>query len=146
MASEKYLEYESTKNNIEKSKKAFAKAILEKERLITKTMPSAINYDKDTVMSSRDDNPLESYVISSETKHLDEIIAKHRQNLSDWSVLLEYQEKELRKSQDKYDIIYTMRCIDCMGINKIARVMNYSKSQVYRILKQIYKRCDKMRK
>ena len=141
-----YLEYEQTKDNLERAKKLFAKAILEKERLITKTMPSAITYDKDTVMSSRDDNPLESYIISSETKHVDELIAKYRQSLSDWSVLLEYQEKELRKSKDKYDIIYTMKCIDCMGINKIARIMNYSKSQVYRILKQIYKTCDKMRK
>lgn len=141
-----YLEYENTKENFNNAKKLFAKAILEKERLITKTMPSAITYDKDTVMSSRDDNPLETYVISSEAKHVDEMIAKYRQSLSDWSVLLEYQEKELRKSQDKYDIIYTMKCIDGMGINKIARVMNYSKSQVYRILKQIYKRCDKMRK
>ena len=141
-----YLEYEQTKDNLERAKKLFAKAILEKERLITKTMPSAITYDKDTVMSSRDDTPLESYIISSETKHVDELIAKYRQSLSDWSVLLEYQEKELRKSKDKYDIIYTMKCIDCMGINKIARIMNYSKSQVYRILKQIYKTCDKMRK
>lgn len=141
-----YLEYERTKDNLERAKKLFAKAILEKERLITKTMPSAITYDKDTVMSSRDDNPLESYIISSETKHVDELIAKYRQSLSDWSVLLEYQEKELRKSKDKYDIIYTMKCIDCMGINKIARIMSYSKSQVYRILKQIYKRCDEMRK
>lgn len=141
-----YLEYEQTKDNLERAKKLFAKAILEKERLITKTMPSAITYDKDTVMSSRDDNPLESYIISSETKHVDELIAKYRQSLSDWSVLLEYQEKELRKSKDKYDIIYTMKCIDCMGINKIARIMSYSKSQVYRILKQIYRRCDEMRK
>lgn len=141
-----YLEYEQTKDNLERAKKLFAKAILEKERLITKTMPSAITYDKDTVMSSRDDNPLESYIISSETKHVDELIAKYRQSLSDWSVLLEYQEKELRKSKDKYDIIYTMKCIDGMGINKIARIMNYSKSQVYRILKQIYRRCDDMRK
>ena len=141
-----YLEYEQTKDNLERAKKLFAKAILEKERLITKTMPSAITYDKDTVMSSRDDNPLESYIISSETKHVDVLIAKYRQSLSDWSVLLEYQEKELRKSKDKYDIIYTMKCIDCMGINKIARIMSYSKSQVYRILKQIYRRCDEMRK
>ena len=141
-----YLEYEQTKDNLERAKKLFAKAILEKERLITKTMPSAITYDKDSVMSSRDDNPLESYIISSETKHVDQLIAKYRQSLSDWSVLLEYQEKELRKSKDKYDIIYTLKCIDCMGINKIARIMNYSKSQVYRILKQIYRRCDDMRK
>ena len=76
----------------------------------------------------------------------DESLNTLRQLLEDRKLLLEMKETELRKSQDRYDKIYVYRFVDGYGINKVARTLNYSKSQVYRILDQIQKRCDKMRK
>lgn len=142
---EKYLEYERIKERYINFQARFADALLEKERLLTKTLPNTIRYDRDHVLASVDGNPLEDYMIAVEDKGLEDKLSHYRQNLKDWRVLLEIKEEELRKSQDKMDKIYVMRCIDRYGINRIAKIMSYSRSQVYRILARIYKRCDTMR-
>lgn len=142
---EKYLEYERIKDRYNNFQALFAQVLLEKERLLTKTLPNAIRYDREKVLVSVDGNPLENYMIAVEDEGLEEKLSQYRQNLKDWRVLLEIKEGELRKSQEKTDKIYVMRCIDGYGINRIAKIMSYSKSQVYRILDKIYKRCDKMR-
>ena len=76
---------------------------------------------------------------------LDKDLASVRQILIDRVQLVKMKEEELRKSQDKYDRIYVNRFLDGYGMNRLARVNNYSKSQIYRILEQIKARCDKMR-
>ena len=65
---ELYLEYERIKNKYAAVQEQFAQALMEKERLFTRTLPSAIRYDKDKVQNSVDDNPLEDFVISAEEK------------------------------------------------------------------------------
>ena len=142
---DKYLEYEGIKERYESFQQLFAKILLEKERLLTKTLPNAIRYDGLKVQSSIDGNPLEEYVLSVEDEELDLKLNRYRQSLSDWKFLLDLKEKELRESKSAIDKIYTMRAIDGYGINRIAKAMCYSRSQVYRILNKIEKRCDKMR-
>ena len=66
--------------------------------------------------------------------------------MKDWEILLRLKEKELRSSPVISDKVYLYRYVDGYRIGKIACLINYSKSQVYRILKQIDKKCDKMRK
>ena len=109
---ELYLEYERIKNKYAAVQEQFAQALMEKERLFTRTLPSAIRYDKDKVQNSVDDNPLEDFVISAEEKELDGKISRFRTLLDDWRVLLEVKEAELRKSKDIFNIIYVMRYID----------------------------------
>ena len=140
-----YPEYEQYKARYNDLQNIFASFLLEKESLFTKTLPNAIRYDKDRVQSSIDGNMLESYVIKLEDSRIDEKLDHVRQTLQDWEILLDAKERDLRKSQDKYDRIYTFKYLDGYGINKIAKILSYSKSQIYRMLKQIDKRCDKMR-
>ena len=141
-----YLDYEECKIKYAQLQIQFNQVLTEKERLFTRTLPNAIRYDKDHVQSSPDSNVLEDYVVALEESKIDESLGRLRQLLEDRERLLELKEKELRKSRDKDDKIYRFRFLDGYGINKIARTLNYSKSQVYRILSQIEKRCDKMRK
>ena len=61
MTEERYLEYECIKAKFVDLQEQFAKVLLEKERLFTRTLPSAIRYDKDKVQCMPDDNPLERY-------------------------------------------------------------------------------------
>lgn len=56
--------------------------------------------------------------------------------------LLEIAEKDLRKSHNIYDIIYTFKWVDQMRPKEIYRRldlmgMNYSTSQIYEITKRI---------
>ena len=135
-----YLEYERFKVKYNDLQERFALILMEKERLFTKVLPSAIRYDKDRVQSSIDGNPLENYVISLDEENIDEKLTQLRESLKDWEMLLKMKEKELRASHAIPDKIYVYRYIDGYGINKIAKTISYSKSQVYRILNQIDKK------
>ena len=141
-----YLEYEAYRVKFLDLQEQFNHFLTEKERLFTRAMPNAIRYDKEHVQSSNDSNPLEEYAIALDEQKIDENLSRLRQLLEDREKLLNMKEMELRKSQDKFDRIYVNRFLDGYGINRLARSHNYSKSQVYRILGQIQKRCDKMRK
>ncbi len=140
---EKYVEYERIKERYNRLQGLFANVLLEKERLLTMTMPSAIRYDKDPVMNSIDQNPLEKYMEKVEDEGLDEKLSKYRQYLKDWGMLLTIKEDELRKSKQKHDRVYVLRIIEGYNIGRVARITNYSRSQIYRILKQIYRELRK---
>lgn len=135
-----YVQYEQYKARYNDLQNIFASLLLEKERLFTQTLPNAIRYDKDNVQSSIDGNVLETYVIRLEDSGIDERIDKLRQTLSDWEILLDAKERDLRKSKDKYDRVYTFKYLDGYGIKKICKIMSYSRSQTYRIINQIEKK------
>ena len=135
-----YPEYEQYKARYNDLQNIFASFLLEKESLFTKTLPNAIRYDKDRVQSSIDGNMLESYVIKLEDSRIDEKLDHVRQTLKDWEILLDAKERDLRKSQDKYDRIYTFKYLDGYGIKKICKIMNYSRAQTYRMIGQIEKK------
>ena len=140
-----YPEYERFKVRFASMQERFADVLLEKERLFTKTQPNAIRYDKDQVQSSIDGNMLEDYVISLDEEQIEEKLAKLRQSLQDWEILINLKEKELRKSKVMHDRIYVYKYLEGYGINRISKELNYSRSQVYRILRQIEKRCNILR-
>lgn len=135
----KYPEYEQCKRKYSDLQKAFVRILLEKEKLITQTMPRAIQYGKDKVDNNIDDNPLEDYVISVEEKDLDRKISKLRRHMMDWKLLLDAKEEELRASAAVLDRVYVSRYLDGLSINQIGRLLNYSRPQIYRKLSQIQK-------
>ena len=132
-----FLEYERAKNKYVEAQKRFDEVLTEKERLLTRTLPSAIRYDKDVVQSSPTDSPLDDYIIQMEQKELYERIKELRAVLEGRERLLQIAEQELRKSHDKMDIIYLRKYVDRWHPHKISKDLNYSKSQVYRLLSQI---------
>ena len=132
-----YPEYEKTKWKYNHLQEVFASILLEKEGLFTKALPNAIRYDKDRVQSTVDGNPLEEYVISVEG--IDDRLDALRQRISDWEILLECKERQLRPSPDRYDRIYVLRYIDGCSVKRICKILSYSRSQVYKILNQIKK-------
>lgn len=141
-----YLEYERYKVKYNGIQWRYSQILLEKERLFTNTQPSAIRYDKDKVQSSVGGNMLDNYVISLEEKRIDQKLNILRKSLKNWQTLLDLKERELRRSKSTIDRIYVLKYIDGQEISKIADLTHYSKSQIYRILRQIEKRCDNMRK
>lgn len=137
---ERFIEYERCKAMYGKLQKAFERALLEKERLFTRTLPSAIRYDKDKVQSTVDVNPLEDFVINCEDKELEERIARYRQHLKDWGMLLDIKETELRQSRILLDRVYVCRYLEGLSIKRMCGILNYSRPQVYRKLSQLNKK------
>ena len=135
-----YLEYEALKAKYRRIQEQYDAVLTEHERLFTKTLPSAITYDKDTVMTSPSADMLANYVIAEEEKGIDDQIRKLRRLLKERRRLLMAKEEELRMSKNKSDIIYTLKYLDGFGVHKIANTLHYSVSQVYRTLEKIEKR------
>ena len=146
MRGERYTDYESYLVRYEHIQAQFVRVLLEKEKLLTRTLPSAIRYDKDKVQNTIDDNPLEDYIISVEEKELDVKIARLRRHLDDWRVLMDVKEGELRKSQVLIDRVYVMRYLDGLSVNKICRIIHYEKTRVYELLTEIAKNGKKRKK
>lgn len=140
MNSERYLDYERYKAKFTELQESFAKVLLEKERLFTRTLPRAIQYDKDKVQNTIDGNPLENFVITAEEKELDVKIAKYRQEMSDWKLLLDIKERELRQSRAMLDRVYVCRYLDGCSIKRMCGLLSYSRPQIYRKLSQLNKK------
>ena len=135
-----YIEYEQYKCKYLDLQEQFNHFLTEKERILTKTFPNAIRYDKEKTSSSNDGNPLEDYVVELEEAKIDESLDRIRQLIDDRKRLLDLKEQELRMSQDLYDKVYRMRFLDGYGINKVAKILHYSRAQIYRINDQICKK------
>lgn len=146
MKGERYTDYESYLVRYERIQVQFVRVLLEKEKLLTRTLPSAIRYDKDKVQNTIDDNPLEDYIISVEEKELDVKIARLRRHLDDWRVLMDVKEQELRKSQVLIDRVYVMKYLDGLSVNKICRILHYEKTRIYELLTEIAKNGKKRKK
>lgn len=135
-----YPEYVQYKSKYEELQNRFASLLLEKEKLFTDTFPRGITYDKDKVQCMPDDNPLERYAVTMDEKQIDEKLDTLRRQIKDWSILIEFKERELRKSKDIPDRIFTLRYLDGVSVSRISSIISYSKKQIYRILGKIEKR------
>ena len=132
-----YPEYEEAKARYIEAQRIFSEALWEKERLFTMTQPNAIRYDKDKVQISPSGSILDKYVEALEEQGIDEKLTTFRQLLDDRERLLKIKECDLRASSDRFDRVYSMKFLDGMSINQIAKRMNYSRRQVYRIFNEI---------
>ncbi len=134
-----YIDYETYKCKYLEIQKKYNAILSEKENLFTKTQPNAITYDKVQVKGGKLMNGFDEYLIAKEKEQIDERLAEARQLLEDRERLLKLKEKELRASKDKLDLVYCMRFVDNKRPYAIARCLNYSESQIYRILDKIQK-------
>lgn len=140
-----YLEYERAKASFKVSQMMYEDALLEKERLFTITQPRAITYDKDTVQTSPCGDVLDRYVIALEEEKIDERLRPFRELMMNRESFLEVKERELRKSPDRFDRIYTYRFLDGMSLRTIAKTLSLSKTEVHRNLQTINKKISEKR-
>lgn len=132
-----YPEYESCKAKVTELQEQFDKLVTEKERIFAKALPNAVRYDKENVQTSTNVNVQEEYVIALDEKQIDEKLEQARALLKDRTELLEMKKKKLFESQDLHDKVYRMRYVERFGIKKIARILYYSRTHIYRILDEI---------
>lgn len=132
-----YLEYERYKAKYLEAQRWLNDVLTEQERLFTKTLPNAIRYDKVNVQVSVGTNNIEEYIIAMQEKGIDKRLEECKKILDDRSKLLKMKEEELRKSPDTIDKLYYFKFVDGLSPNQIAKTLNYSKAQVYRMLNQI---------
>jgi hypothetical protein len=133
-----YVEYQEYKTKYYKAQKEYDKVLSEKETLFNRTQPKGTTYDKEKVSGGMViGNVFDTYLISKETKRIEERLEEARSILKDREKLLKLKEEELRESKDWHDIIYTYYYLEKLSIRKIERRIPYSKTQIYRILETI---------
>lgn len=140
-----FLDYEEYKNRYIASQKQYDEILQEKEELFAKTQPSAVRFDKERVTGGAIENAFDEYLVKKERKQIDDRLAEARNLLSDRKRLLALKREELYASNDILDKVYRMNHIEHIRAYKIARIINYSVSQVYRYLEQIDRLIEKMR-
>ena len=142
-----YIVYEDFKNKYFESQNKYDEILREKEYLFSKTQPKAARTDK-IIIAGTKTNVFDEYLVVKEKKRIDQRLEEIKAIVEDRSKLLKLKEVELRHSKNIWDKIYTMRYLDNLNIQKIAFILNYSQSQVYRKLEKIRRnklRCEKMR-
>ncbi len=139
-----YMDYEKFKKKYHDAQNKLDAILEEKEELFSKTQPKSTKWDK-VSFSSNSHNPFDEYLIAKDVKRIEERLYEIKSILEDREKLLSIKEHELRLSKNHVDIIYRMRFLDEFNITKISTHIHYSESQIYRILQNINKRCEKMR-
>ena len=130
-----YMDYERFRKEYIETQNKFDEILKEKELLFSKTQPKSPKWDK--VGSSGQQNPFEEYLILKEKRQIERRLAEAKTLLEDRKKLLMLKQQELMNSKNNVDKIYRMRYIEHINITRIAMSVNYSESQVYRILNNI---------
>ncbi|MDR1240292.1 MAG: hypothetical protein LBK29_00200 [Oscillospiraceae bacterium] len=109
---------------------------IQKEELKSLIDPSSLLFDKIKVQSSPEfDKKIIEYVYRA--SKIDEKISKKKNQLKFLEIKLAKMEKILREVKGLRYKIFVMRCIDGLSVRKIAWKLNFSESNVYKILAQI---------
>lgn len=135
-----YEEYEEYKNKYYEVQKKYNEILNEKEELFAKTQPKSTQITGEKTTGGKHINAFDDYLIQKEKKNIDQRLEEVKSILQDRERLLKLKEQELRASKQSHDKIYRCRYVDKLTIEKTARLSNYSRSQVFNILKEIRKK------
>ena len=138
-----YEEYEIYKNKYYEVQKKYNEILNEKEELFARTQPKAMQIKGEKTSGGKHTNTFDDYLIQKEKKNIDKRLEEVKSILEDRERLVRLKEQELRASNNSYDKIYRCRYVDKLTIEKTARLSNYSRSQVFNILKEIKKHLKK---
>ena len=134
-----YKEYLVYKKKCEAAQKIYDNILSEKEELFRMTQPQGTDFSKEKVSGGEKNNAFDSYLIQDEFKQLDDRLNIARSILEDRIRLLRLKEEQLRHSSNPYDKAYVSRYLDKKQVFKVAKEIDYSEPQTYRILRIIRK-------
>ena len=106
----------------------------QREELEVSLGPSAIRYDRDVVQTTPEDHVTE---ILAKLADLDTTIAQAVETVRIREDILRRQRKILEDSAEIHDRIYVLHFIKHYGVRRIGRIVGYSRSQTYEILRQM---------
>lgn len=132
-----YLEYAKLRLKVQKLEDELDKALDERQEIFERTQPKSVDYKKERVNSQSTVNTNDSYLIALERRRIDERVKEYKSTLNDRETLLGKKESKLRASSNRYDKVYCKIYLDCRKVGVISKELNYSRSQVNRMLKEI---------
>ena len=132
-----YLEYHELLKKYKEAKAEFYEALEKGSKIALAVMPKSSQIKEVVVMggNSSSDDKLINY--AENRAKLDDIINRSRNDMNILDYHLKKMALEMKDSGDIYDRIYYYKWIEHMSVYKFYRLIGYSKSQVYNIIKEI---------
>lgn len=135
-----YIEYLDIQNKYILSMQEVDKVLNEKELLFQRTQPKSPVMDQERVSGGSPENKIESYIIELERKKIDERLRRAKEIMNDRHELYLLSLEDLKRSKDKYDIVFVLKWMDGRNAREISKIMHYSESHVYRMINKIRKK------
>lgn len=135
-----YIEYLDIQHKYILSMQEVDKILNEKEILFQRTQPKSPVMDEERVSGGSPENKIESYIIEIERKKIDERLRKAWDLMRSRKELYQLAYEELKKSRDKYDMVFMLKWIEGKNAREISRILHYSESHIYRMINKIKKR------
>lgn len=132
-----YLEYAKLRLKVQKLEDELDKALDERQEIFERTQPKSVDYKKERVNSQVTVNSNDNYLIALERRRIDERVKWYKDTLEEENERLGAKESKLRASNNRYDRVYCKIYLDCAKVGVILKELNYSRSQVNRMLKEI---------
>lgn len=135
---ELFIEYELLKRECKLAKREYDKALEKKAEYYYSVLPGASDTSKELIKIECTNDKFLNYTIR--IQEIDSEIDVRKNLYGNLSYRLKLKEIELRNSKELLDKIYTYRYLDRYKVNKIARLVEYSRAQLYRKLDEIDKK------
>lgn len=135
-----YIEYLDIQNKYILSMQEVDKILNEKEILFQRTQPKSPVMDQERVSGGSPENKIESYIVELERKKIDERLKRAKEIMNDRHELYLLSLEDLKRSKDKYDIVFVLKWMDGRNAREISKIMHYSESHVYRMINKIRKK------
>lgn len=135
---ELFIEYELLKRECKLAKREYDKSLEKKAEYYYSVLPGANDTSKELIKTECTNDKFLNYTIR--IQEIDSEIDVRKNLYGNLSYRLKLKEIELRNSKELLDRIYTYRYLDRYKVNKIARLVEYSRAQLYRKLDEIDKK------
>ena len=132
-----YIQYERIKQKYRIAQDNYEELIREKEDLFNLTQPRAQQTDKERIAGGQTENSFDRYLIKQEQKNIDERLEAAKEIVDVRKEMLEQKRAELEASEDVMDRLYYLKYIKRLRNKEIYDVIDYSKAQSERYLRQI---------
>lgn len=132
-----YVVYEQYKTKLYNAQQDFDSILSEQEKLFSRTQPQSTDFSKEPVKGGVPSDKFYEYVREKQEKQIDLRLAEARSILNDRERLTKLKLEELMNSKNIYDRVYVCKYIEGLKNHQIAKKINYSEPQIYRILKII---------
>ena len=134
-----YRQHIEDKTELIETMKLYSEILDEKRELFQRTQPSSVDMDHVGKTQRSGTGAVDSYLIQSERRNIDERLKEAREIVEAAKKRLEDDELLLGMSMETIDQVYFMRYVERRGVSDIAARLHYSQSYVFKTLKQIEK-------
>lgn len=132
-----YLDYHELLKKYKEASRNYNEALEKRSKLVLAVIPGSSKIKQVMVDSSNTYSELNLLNYTDEMDEVDKLINQSRNTRDMLNYELKKLENKMRSTGDVYDKIYCYKWIDYKSPYKFYRIIGYSKSQIYNLIKEM---------